>query len=122
MRGIRGAVTVETNTRQAILDATETLLTAMCAMNDLQLDEIVTALFTLTPDLNQVFPAEAARSMGWTRVPLMCMQEVPVPGAMARVIRVLILVNRDVPLESIRHVYLGEATRLRADLAEPGSA
>jgi chorismate mutase len=122
LRGIRGAITVEENTRAAILDATVTLLEEMTRANDVTLEEMVSVLFTLTPDLDQAFPAEAARQLGWIRVPLMCAREVPVPGAMPRVIRVLMLINRDVPLAAIRHVYLGEAVQLRADLSEPGSA
>ena len=122
MRGIRGAITTEANTREAILAATLQLVGALMAANDLNPDEIAAALFTVTPDLDQAFPAEAARTAGWTHVPLMCMQEIPVPGSMARVVRMLVLVNRDVPPSAIRHVYLGEAQRLRADLADPDSA
>jgi chorismate mutase len=122
LRGIRGAITVPENSRQAILDATVTLLDEMTAANDVAMEELVSVLFTLTPDLNAAFPAEAARQIGWTRVPLMCFQEVPVPGAMPRVIRVLMLINREAPLSAMRHVYLGDAASLRADLSEPGSA
>lgn len=122
MRGIRGAITVPENTRDAILAATATLLQAMTAQNALDLEELVSVIFTVTPDLNQAFPAEAARQLGWTHVPLLCTTEIPVPGSLARVVRVLMLVNRDVPLSQVRHVYLGEATVLRSDLTDPGSA
>lgn len=122
MRGIRGATSVESNTQEAILQACHTLLTALIEANRLIPDELVSVFFTLTPDLNAAFPAKSARDLGWVRVPLMCMQEIPVPGALPRVLRVLILVNRDTPLDAIRHVYLGDAVALRTDLAVPGSA
>lgn len=93
----------------------------MVEANRLEVEELVSVLFTLTPDLNQAFPAEAARRLGWTWVPLLCMQEIPVPGALPQVLRVMVTVNRDEPLESVRHVYLGEAVRLRTDLTEPHS-
>jgi chorismate mutase len=122
VRGIRGAITVEENTREAILAATLQLVGALTAANDLEPDDIAAALFSVTPDLDQAFPAEAARTAGWTRVPLMCMQEIPVAGAMPRVVRILVLANRDVPPTAIHHVYLGETVRLRADLTNPDSA
>jgi chorismate mutase len=122
MRGIRGAITVRENTREAILAATATLLQAMTAQNALDLEELVSVIFTVTPDLNQAFPAEAARQLGWTHVPLLCTMEIPVPGSLARVVRVLMLVNRNVPLSAVRHVYLGDAAVLRSDLTDPGSA
>lgn len=121
MRAIRGAITVPANTPEAILEASHDLLMAIVEANQLQIEELVSVLFTLTPDLNQAFPAEAARRLGWTWVPLLCMQEIPVPGALPQVLRVLVTTNRDEPLESVRHVYLGDAVRLRTDLTAPHS-
>jgi chorismate mutase len=118
LRGIRGAVSVSENSRSAILDACTVLLRRMMDENHLDPEEMVAVFFTLTDDLNAAFPAEAARAMGLDRVPLLCLREVAVPGAMASVLRILMLVNRDGPLNSVRHVYLGEARKLRQDLEE----
>ncbi len=117
LRGIRGAHSVSENSEKAILQATRELLLAICQANPtLRTEDIAAAFFTLTPDLNAAYPAYAARQLGWTRVPLLSAQEVPVPHGMARVVRVLILWNTHIPQEEIRHVYLGEAARLRPDL------
>lgn len=118
MRGIRGANAVPENTEEAILGATRQLLEAICQANPtLEPRDIAAIFFTLTPDLNAAYPAYAARQMGWTQVPLLSAQEVPVPQGMPRVVRVLILWNTELPQEVIRHVYLGEAARLRPDLS-----
>ncbi len=115
--GIRGAVTVDTNTEQAILDATAGLLEQMAQANEVEVDDIAGVIFTVTPDLTAAFPAEAGRRLpGWTQVPLMCAQEIPVPGALERCIRVLMLVNTTKTIDEIRHVYLRDAERLRPDL------
>jgi chorismate mutase len=103
------------NTRADILLATSELLVEMVRRNDFQPHQIVAALFTLTPDLNAAFPAAAARAMGWTDVPLMCAQEIPVPDALPSIVRVLLLVEGT---ETAQHVYLGAARPLRPDLAE----
>ncbi len=117
-RGIRGAVTVETNTERAILDATHELLTRMVAANGVDADDIAGVLFTVTADLDAVFPAEAGRRFaGWTQVPLMCAQEIPVPGALGKCVRVLMLVNTTRTLREIQHIYLRGAEQLRPDLA-----
>ncbi|MFA5927950.1 MAG: chorismate mutase [Candidatus Margulisiibacteriota bacterium] len=116
LRGIRGAISVEKNTREKILKATEELLVEIRSQNGLELEDIASAIFTVTDDLNAEFPASAARKLGWTRVPLLCSREIPVPGSMQRVIRVLLQVNTDKDQNQIRHVYLGEASRLRDDL------
>jgi len=116
--GIRGAITVDANTSQAILRATAELLQRMAAVNDIEVDDIASVIFTMTPDLNAVFPAEAGRQLpGWGHVPLLCMQEVPVPGALERCVRVLMLVNTTRTSDEIHHVYLGGAEQLRPDLA-----
>ncbi len=116
-RGIRGAVTVEANTEQAILDAASELLQRMVEANEVDADDIAGVIFTVTQDLTAAFPAEAARRLaGWTQVPLMCAQEIPVPGALARCIRILMLVNTTKTLDEIQHVYLRGAEQLRPDL------
>ena len=114
MRAIRGAITVADNSEAAIADATCTLLREIALRNHLDPDEIVSILFTLTPDLDAMFPARAAREMGWD-VPMLDMQEVPVPGSLARCLRVLVHVERT---GDVSHAYLREARRLRPDLEE----
>jgi chorismate mutase len=112
---LRGATTVDADEREAILVATTELMHALLERNALTADDLVSCLFTLTPDLHAEFPAVAAREMGLSGVPLMCAQELDVPGAMPRVIRVL--VHCYLPQGSRpQHAYLGEATRLRLDL------
>jgi chorismate mutase len=112
---LRGATTVEANDGVTFLDATEELMRALLERNRLHADDLVSCLFTLTTDLNAQFPAVAARRLGLTKVPLMCAQEIPVPGALPRVIRVMVHCN--VPDEhEPQHVYLGEARVLREDL------
>ena len=112
---LRGANSVERNNADAILDATDALMRELMERNGLTPDAFVSCIFTLTEDLNAEFPAVAARRMGFDRVPLMCAREVPVPGSMPRVIRVL--AHYYAPEEhEPRHVYLGEARGLRADL------
>jgi chorismate mutase len=120
VRGIRGAVDVASNTREEILSKTKALLEAMVRENRVKAADVATAIFSLTPDLNAEFPAIAARQMGWTDVPLMCAAELDVPGAMERVVRILLLVNMKTPAAKIRHQYLGNTPRLRPDLAKKG--
>ena len=112
---LRGANSVERNDAGAILTATDVLLREMMARNALEADAIVSCIFTLTDDLNAEFPAVAARALGFDRVPLLCAREVPVPGSLPRVIRVL--VHYYAPEDHVaKHVYLGEAKVLRSDL------
>ena len=115
-RGIRGAITVEANTQEMILDATRELLGEMVSANTVAPEDIASVLFTLTPDLNAEYPAAAAREVGWTDVPLMCAQEIDKPDALPRTIRVLILWNTGTPQHAIRHCYLRGAEVLRPDL------
>lgn len=112
---LRGAASVDANESAAILSATEQLMREIMARNEIGPDDVVSCIFTLTDDLNAEFPAVAARGLGFDRVPLLCAREVPVPGALAGVIRVLIhyYANED---HRAQHVYLGEARALRADL------
>ena len=111
---IRGANTVAENTAEAILSGTDALMREILARNLLGADDLVSCIFTLTPDLDAQFPAVAAREMGLSGVPLLCAREIPVPGALPKVIRVLIHAYMPGRAE---HVYLGEAVKLRLDLA-----
>jgi len=112
---LRGATTVERNDAKEILSATDELMRELMSRNALGADALVSCLFTLTEDLDAEFPAVAARQMGLSKVPLMCAREVPVPGALPRVIRVLVHYYADEAHEP-RHVYLRDATSLRTDL------
>lgn len=116
VRGIRGAVTAVTNSKEAISAATQTLLRGMVTANKIEDQQIISIFFTMTTDLNAAFPAAAARAMGWTDIPLLDAQEMEVPGAMARVIRVLMHVECDLTRAEIAHVYIGAAEALRPDL------
>ena len=120
VRGIRGAVNIASNTKEEILTKSKDLLEAILAANRVKPADIAAAIFTLSPDLNADFPAYAARQLGWADVPLMCARELDVPGAMEKVIRVLLLVNSKTPPSKIKHQYLGDTPRLRPDLATKG--
>jgi chorismate mutase len=112
---LRGAITVEHNDAEEILAATDELMHELIVRNELDAGALVSCLFTLTDDLDAEFPAKAARRMGLSAVPLMCAREVPVPGALPRVIRVLVHYYASEDHVS-RHVYLREARALRTDL------
>ncbi len=118
VRGIRGAITVERNDRQEIIEATQELVKTIIERNQLSTEDICSAFFTVTPDLNAEFPAKAARALGWDYVPLLCAQELDVAGAIARCVRVLVHVNTTKSQREIKHVYLREAANLRPDLTE----
>ena len=115
MIAVRGATTVEANEAEPILHATEELMGEMLARNRLEPDALVSWIFTLTHDLDAEFPAVAARRMGLSRVPLLCAREIPVAGALPRVIRVLMHCYPPVGVDP-QHVYLGETAALRQDL------
>lgn len=113
MRGIRGATQVAANTRQAIEEAVVELCQELTLRNRLAADEITWAIFTVTHDLDADFPARGARAQGWHQVPMICSQEIPVPGSLPRVVRVLLHVeSRGTP----HHIYLRGAQVLRPDL------
>ncbi|NLW90638.1 MAG: chorismate mutase [Syntrophomonadaceae bacterium] len=116
VRGIRGATTIKTDTVEEVLQATRELLEQICNDNDLKTEDIASALFTVTADIRSAFPAAAARSMGWDKVPLLCFQEIEVHNALPRCIRVLVHVNTEKSQEEIRHVYMKDAQSLRTDL------
>lgn len=118
LRALRGATTVAADEPEGITAATAELLEQMMERNEIEPDDIVSLVFTTTPDLVSCFPAVAARQLGLAEVPLLCAQEIPVPGAVPRCIRVLMHLYTKRDYASLRHVYLGEAKSLRADLLE----
>ncbi len=115
-QGIRGATTADENTAEAILAATGELLRLVVEANDLRQEDVGSVIFTATPDLSAVFPARAAREMGWSAVPLLCAQEIPVAGDIQRCIRILVHWNTEKDQSEIAHVYLKGARALRPDL------
>lgn len=117
-RGVRGATTVDADTRDEILTATRQLLALMIRLNDIHPEDVASAIFTTTVDLNAEFPALAARQLGWHDVPLLCSHELDVPGSLRRCVRVLVHWNTTRPQADIRHVYIKEAMRLRPDLSQ----
>ncbi len=117
VRGIRGATTVATDQPESILEATRDLLEAILDANEsMKPEDVASALFTVTDDLASTFPAQAAREMGWGLVPMICAREIPVPGSLPMVIRVLVQWNTEIPQNEITHVYLRDAVKLRPDL------
>jgi chorismate mutase len=112
---LRGATSVDQNEAGAILGATEWLLREIMKRNELIVEDVVSCIFTVTPDLDAEFPAVAARNLGFSAVPLLCAQEIPVAGALPQVIRVLMHYHAP-DRHAARHVYLGEARTLRLDL------
>ena len=116
-RGIRGATTIQSDTKDQLLSATKELLDEiLCANPDLKSVDIASAFFTVTDDIASVHPALAARQIGWDQVPMMCAREIPVEGSVPLCIRVLIHWNTDKPQSEIKHVYLRDAVKLRPDL------
>ncbi len=117
-RGVRGATTVEENSREAILKATRQLLALVIRRNNIDPTYLASAIFTVTKDLNAEFPALAARQLGWLDVPLLCGYEIDVPGSLGKCVRVLVHWNTEKTQKEIQHVYIHEATRLRPDLSK----
>jgi chorismate mutase len=117
-RGIRGATTVATNTRDEILSATRQLVALMIRRNGIERTDVASAIFTTTPDLDAEFPALAARQLGWLDVPLLCGHEMSIPGSLPRCIRVLVHWNTDLQQSEIQHIYIRDAVRLRPDLCK----
>ncbi len=116
VRAVRGATQVDRDDRDELLEATAELVRAVLDRNDLTPGDLISVIFTATPDLTADFPAYAARAMGITDVPFLCATEIAVPGAMPRVVRLLAHVDTDRGREDIRHVYLRGAAALRTDL------
>lgn len=116
-RGIRGATTVEANTREAILAAAHELMTAIIGANQLVQDDVGGIFFTVTADLDSEYPAVAVRALGWTDAAIMCGHEMAVPGSLPMCLRVMVLWNTTRPANEVRHVYLRGAQSLRPDRA-----
>jgi chorismate mutase len=117
VRGIRGATTVEHNTREAIVEAAHELLDVLVQRNDVDPSHVASAWFTTTMDLDAEFPAVAAREMGWDNVALMCSHEMRVPGSLERCLRILVHLNTEKDQADMQHVYLHGAKVLRPDVA-----
>ena len=117
-RGVRGATTVDANSRDEILTATRQLLALMIRLNDIRAEDVTSAIFSTTVDLNAEFPALAARQLGWLEVPLLCTHELDVPGSLRLCVRVLVHWNTEKSQHDVRHVYIREAVKLRPDLSQ----
>jgi chorismate mutase len=118
VRAVRGAIQVDSDTREEILQGTTELVTEVMQRNQLSKEDLISIWFTATPDLTADFPAYAARMLGLADVPLLCACEIAVPGAMPRVLRLLAHVETPLPRADIRHVYLRGAAKLRTDLPQ----
>jgi chorismate mutase len=116
IRAMRGAITVDEDTPEAILEAAGEMLQALVDRNEITPESVISAIFTATGDLTSAYPAEQARRMGWTRAGLMCMQEMGVTNSLSRCLRVLVLWETDIPQSEMRHCYLRGAAGLRPDL------
>jgi chorismate mutase len=118
-RGIRGATTADSNTKDDIIQATVELLQQMIEANEIQVEDVASAFFTTTSDLNAEFPALAARQLGWVDTALLCGHEMNVTGALSQCIRVLVHVNTEKSASEVKHIYIKGAKVLRPSLAEP---
>jgi chorismate mutase len=118
VRAVRGAIQVDADSREHILDGSAELVTALLERNGLTADDIISIVFTATPDLTAEFPAYAARMLGLTDVPLLCASEIAVPGALPRTLRLLAHVETERSRAQLRHVYLRGAAALRTDLPQ----
>ena len=115
---VRGAIQVDADDREQILTATAELVTEVMTRNALTTDDVISVIFTATPDLTAEFPALAARKLGFHAVPLLCASEIGVPHALPRVIRLMAHIETDRPRSDVQHVYLRGATALRVDIAQ----
>lgn len=118
IRAIRGATCLKHDDAAEMAEAVTELLTELLSRNSIALDDLISVLFTATPDLHSAFPAAAARGVGLDDVPLICAQELDVAGAMEKVVRVMVQVKTDIPRSDIKHVYLRGAEALRQDIAQ----
>ncbi|MFL6052552.1 MAG: chorismate mutase [Actinoallomurus sp.] len=118
VRAVRGATQVEANDRDQILEATAELVAEVMSRNALTTDDVISVIFTATPDLTAEFPALAARKLGFNEVPLLCTTEIDVPHALPRVVRLMAYIETDRPRSEIQHVYLHGAVALRLDIAQ----
>lgn len=119
-RGVRGATVAKANTKEAIIDTTREMLLRMVEANGINPDDIASAFFSTTRDLNAEFPAIAARQIGWTDAALMCMHEMDVPNSLPMCVRVLVHWNTDKRANEIKHIYMNGAEKLRPDLIKEG--
>ena len=117
-RGVRGATTADSNSREDVLQATTQLLALIIRKNEIESKDVASAIFSTTSDLDAVFPALAARQLGWIDVPLLCTHEIDVPDSLRRCIRILIHWNTDRLQSEVDHVYVKDAVALRPDLSE----
>lgn len=117
VRGIRGATTAPANTKSDIVARTREMLETLVRLNDISAEDIASAIFSVTDDLNAEFPAVAARQLGWIYTPLFCTTEIPVQGSLKSCIRVLLHVNSELSQQEMKHVYLHDAEKLRPDLS-----
>jgi chorismate mutase len=118
MRAVRGATTVERDDADLVVSATRELLTALAERNAIAHDQVISAIFTVTPDITSEFPARAARELGWVDVPLLCAMEIPTTRGLTHCIRVLLHIETELPRSALRHVYLRDARELRPDLSD----
>lgn len=118
VRALRGATQVDLDEREHLLSAVRELLAELLSANRLEPDDFISVIFTVTADIRSEFPAVAARELGFGAVPLLCTQEIDVPGALPRVVRLLAHVETDRSREQLKHVYLRGARALRLDLAQ----
>jgi chorismate mutase len=118
VRAIRGATTVSDNSADEIYAATAELLREMTSLNEIDKDDIISVIFSLTSDLNAAFPAAAARRMGWTKTAMMCTYEVDVPGSLRKCIRVMMHIETEKDNDELKYVYLRQAKSLRPDIAD----
>ena len=121
VRGVRGATTVEANTKEEIVAKTEELLKGLVERNNINLEDVASVIFSATDDIDAEFPAVAARRMGWLYTPLFCTREIPVKGSMEACIRVLLHVNSDKRQDEMVQLYLHGAKKLRPDLDQGGT-
>ena len=116
MRAVRGAITVSENSKENILSAAKELFLAIVKANLLHEEEIISVIFSVTSDLNKAFPAKGIRELGYKYIPLLDVSHMDVEGALPKTIRILVYINRDIPLEKVNHIYLKGASSLRPDL------
>jgi chorismate mutase len=118
VRAIRGATCLQHDDAVEMAEAVTELLSELMSRNSISSDDLISVLFTSTPDLHSAFPAAAARGVGLSDVPLICAQEIDVTGAMEKVVRVMVQVQTNIPRSDIKHVYLRGAEALRQDIAQ----
>ncbi|MEO3823760.1 chorismate mutase [Actinomadura sp. B10D3] len=118
VRAVRGATQIDADVRDQILEATTELVAEVMTRNGLTTDDVISVIFTVTPDITAEFPALAARKLGFHEVPLLCATEIGVPGSLPRVIRLMAHIETDRPRSDVQHVYLRGATALRLDIAQ----